>query len=75
MPLGVSSNYFQKFCKPFFSIKTGNFDEKLILVEKEELVPKTEERATHFNDYFSNITMEINIKNGVSQINYLMTHL
>ena len=31
MPHSASS---KKFCKPFFSNKTSNFDDKIILVEK-----------------------------------------
>ena len=34
MPHGASSKNFWKFCKPFFSNKTNNFDNKIILVEK-----------------------------------------
>ena len=33
---GASSKNFWKFCKPFFSNKTNNFDDKIILVEKEK---------------------------------------
>ena len=75
MPHGASSKNFLKFCKPFFSNKTTSFDDKNILVEKGEVVSKNEEIANHFNNYFNNITKGLNIKNGVSQINCLMTHL
>ena len=37
MPHGASSKSFWKFCKPFFSNKTNNFDVKIILVEKGEV--------------------------------------
>ena len=40
MPNGTSSKNFWECCKPFFSNKTTNFDNKRILVEKEELVSK-----------------------------------
>ena len=40
MPHGASSKNFWKFCKPFFSNKTNNFDDKIILVEKGEVVSK-----------------------------------
>ena len=53
---------FWKFYKPFFSNKTTNFDDKIILVEKGEVVSKNEEIATHFNNYFNDITKGLNIK-------------
>ena len=62
MPHGASSEIFLKFCKPFFSNKTTNFDDKIILVEKVEVVSKNEEIATHFNNYFNDITKGLNIK-------------
>ena len=33
MPHGASSKNFWKFCKPFFSNKTNNFDDKIMLME------------------------------------------
>ena len=65
MPNGASSKNFAiflKFCKSFFSNKTTNFDDKIILLEKEEVVSKNEEIETHFNNYFNNITKGINFK-------------
>ena len=62
MPRGASSKKFWKFCKPFFSNKTTNFDDKIILVEKGEVVSKNEEIATHFNNYFNDITKGLKIK-------------
>ena len=62
MPHGASSKNFWKFCKPFSSNKTTNFDDKIILVEKGEVVSKNEEIATHFNNYFNDITKGLNIK-------------
>ena len=62
MPQGASSKIFQKFCKPFFSNETTNFDDKIILVEKVEVVSKSEEIATHFNNYFNDVTKRLNIK-------------
>ena len=62
MPHGASSKKFWKFCKPFFSNKTNNFDDKIILVEKGEVVRKNAEIATHFNNYFNDITEGLNIK-------------
>ena len=62
MPHGASSKNFWKFCKPFFSNKTNNFDDKIILVEKGEVVSKNEEIATHFNNYFNDIDEGLNIK-------------
>ena len=62
MPHGAFSKTFWKFCKPFFSNKTNNFDDKIMLVEKGEVVPKNEKIATHFNNYFNDITEGLNIR-------------
>ena len=62
MPHGASSKNFCKFCKPLFSNKTTNFEDKIILVEKGEVVSINEEIATHFSNYFNDITEGINIK-------------
>ena len=59
---GASSKNFWTFCKPFFSNKTTNFDDKIILGEKGEVLSKNEEIATHFNNYFNNITRGLNIE-------------
>ena len=61
MPHGASSKNLWTFSKPFFSNKTTNFDDKIILVEK-GAVSKNEEIATHFNNYFNDITKGLNIK-------------
>ena len=60
MPHGASSKNFWKFCKPFFSNKTNNFDNKIIPVEKG--LSKNEGIATHFNNYFNDIIKGLNIK-------------
>ena len=62
MPHGISSKIILKFCKTFFSNKTINFDDKIIFVEKGEVVSKNDEIATHFNKYFNNITKDLNLK-------------
>ena len=43
MPHDTSSKIFLKFCKPFFSNKTTNFNNEIILIEKGEIVSKNEE--------------------------------
>ena len=53
MPKGEFSKNFWKYCKPN---KTTNFDNKIMLVKKGEVVYKNEDTATHFNNYFNNIT-------------------
>ena len=69
MSRGASSKNFWKFCKPFFSNKTTNFDDKIILVEKGGAVSKNDEKATcfnnHFNNCFSDLTKGLNIKKMV----------
>ena len=62
MPHGASSKNFWKFSKPFFSNKANNFGDKIILVEKGEVVYKNEKIATHFNNYFNDITERLNIE-------------
>ena len=62
MPHSASYKNFWKFCKPFFSKKSKNFDDKIILVEKGEVVSKNEKIATHFNNHFNDITEGLNIK-------------
>ena len=62
MPHGASSKNFWKFFKPFSSNKTTNFDNKIILVEKREVLSKNEEIATHFNNYFNDITKGLNVR-------------
>ena len=62
MSYDASSENFWKFCKPFFANKTTNFDDKIILVGKGEVVSKNDEIATHFNNYFNEITKRLNIK-------------
>ena len=58
MPYRASS---KKFYKPFISNKTTHFDDKIIVVEKGEVVSKNEETAIHLNNFFRNITMRLNI--------------
>ena len=43
MPHYASSKNFLKFCKPFFTNKTTNFNNEIILMEKGEIVSKNEE--------------------------------
>ena len=62
MPHSASSKNFWKFCKPFFSNKITNSDDKIILVEKGEVVSKNKEIAIQFNNYFNGITKGLNIK-------------
>ena len=62
MPRGASSKHFWKFCKPFFSNETNNFDNIIIVVEKEKVVSKNEEIVTHFDNYFNDVTEGLNIK-------------
>ena len=58
MPHGASSKNFCKFCNTFFSSKSTNFDDKIIMLEKGEAVSKNEEIATHFNNSFKGTFMQ-----------------
>ena len=62
IPRGTSSKNFRAFCKPFFTNKTRNFDDKIMLVWTEEVVSKSVEIATHFDNYFSDKSKGLNIK-------------
>ena len=53
---------FGKSANHFFQIKQQIFCDKIVLVEKVEVVSKNEEIATHFNNYFNDITKGLNIK-------------
>ena len=43
MPHGPSYKNFWKFCRSFFTNQITNFDDKIMLVEKEKAVSKNEE--------------------------------
>ena len=60
MPHSASSKSFWKFWKSFFTNKTTNFDDKIILVE-EGVVSRNEKIATFLNDYSNNTTKGLNI--------------
>ena len=62
MPHGASPINFWKVCQQFFSNKTTNFDNKIMLVEKGEVVSENKQIVTHFNNHFNNIAKELNIK-------------
>ena len=59
---GSSSKNFLKICKPFFTNQITNFDNKIMLVEKEKAASKNEEIAYLFNTYFNDITKGLNIE-------------
>ena len=58
----ASFKTFLKFCKPVFSNKTTHFNNKIILLEKGEVVSKNEEITTHFNNYFNDMIKGLTIK-------------
>ena len=62
MPHGAYSKKFWKFCKLLFSSKATNFDNKIIPVEKGDVVSENEEIATQFNNYLNYVTKRLSIK-------------
>ena len=60
MPHGSSSENLAKFCKPFFTNRITNFDDKIMLVEKEKVVSKNKEIAYLFNINLNDITKRLN---------------
>ena len=63
LPKGKDVKYFWNFCKPYFTNKGVCNDEKIILVEKEEVVRKDSKISDTFNNYFVNINDELGIYN------------
>ena len=55
-----SSHNFWEICKPFFSDKQ-TVSEKIILVDKDEIVTSDLTAANLFNSYFNNITKTLDI--------------
>ena len=53
---------FWKACKPFFSEKSTEMKEKIVLVENEDIIAKDQDIATVFNKFFCNITSSLVIK-------------
>ena len=51
-----------KFCKPFFTNQSTNFDDKIMLIENEKVVSQNEEISYLFNTYFNYITKGLNIE-------------
>ena len=63
IPKGKNVKHFWNFCKPYFTNKGVCNDEKIILVEKEEVLRKDSKISDTFNNYFVNITDELGIYN------------
>ena len=63
LPKGKDVNDFWNFCKPYFTNKGVCNDEKIIIVEKEEVLRKDSKISDTFNNYFVNITDELGIYN------------
>ena len=61
LPNGKDVKDIWNFCKPYFTNKGVCNDEKIILVEKEEVLRKDSKISDTFNNYFVNITDELGI--------------
>lgn len=59
-PQGSSSKAFWDYCKPYFTNKGIIAEDKIILVENNEIISKESEIVIKFNDYFVNITKSLN---------------
>ena len=55
----TSKSFFQTF-KPYFS-KKYTYSEKLLLIENNKIISDDKDIATHFNNYFANITGSLGI--------------
>ena len=61
LPKGKDVKDFWNFCKPYFTNKGVCNDEKIILVEKEEVLRKDSKISDTFSIYFLNITDKLGI--------------
>ena len=61
LPKGKDVKDFWNFCKPYFTNKGVCKNERIILVEKEEVLRKDSKISDTFNNYFVNITDELGI--------------
>ena len=61
LPKGNNVKDFWNYCKPYFTNKGICNDEKIILVEKGEILNKDSEISDTFNNYFVNITKDLGI--------------
>ena len=59
--LSVDFKPFWKACKPYFSNKNSNIQENIMLLEKDELLPKQKDVASTFNKHFGSITDSLNL--------------
>ena len=50
-------------CKPYFSNKYDTGDSKILVIEKEEIINKSNEIANVFNSYFESVTESLNLFN------------
>ena len=60
-PTGKTCKDFWGFCKPYFSDKAGNPEERVLLIDDKKLVANDRDIATVFNTFFTNITSTLNI--------------
>ena len=61
LPKGREVKDFWNFCKPYFTNKVICKDENIILVENDEIIRENNKIAETFNDYFINITIDLEI--------------
>ena len=55
------NNSLWKICKPFLSDKSGNLNERIILVENDNVIADNPTLANTLNEYFTNIITSLNI--------------
>ena len=61
LPKGNNVKDFWNYCKPYFTNKGICNDDRIILVEKNEILNKDSDISETFNKYFVNITKDIGI--------------
>jgi len=72
LPKGKNVKDFWNFCKPYFTNKVICKDDNIILVEENEIIRENSKISETFNDYFVNITNELEIFQW--DTNYLDNH-
>ena len=61
LPKGNNVKDFWNYCKPYFTNKGICNDDRIILVEKNEILNKDSDISETFNKYFVNITKDLGI--------------
>ena len=61
IPQDTKSKNFWEACKPLFSTNSYTGEERILIVEDNNIITNNRNTATIFNEYFNNITRDLNI--------------